>query len=53
MGTEPLVALATNGSEISYDEWIETEFYLDCYLQNRVLVENRGSSDPNVADLSG
>lgn len=29
-GAEPLVAVAANGSEIPYDGWIETTFYLDC-----------------------
>lgn len=50
--TEPLVALAANGSEIPYDGWIETEFYLDCdtHPEKTLLVPMLVSSDPNVAE---
>ncbi|KAL3966228.1 nuclear receptor co-repressor 2 [Sarotherodon galilaeus] len=51
LGTEPLVALAANGSEIPYDGWVETEFYLDCNPENCLLVPMLVSSDPNVAQL--
>lgn len=52
LGTEPLVALAANGSEIPYDGWIETEFYLDCdtHPEKTLLVPMLVSSDPNVAE---
>lgn len=49
LGTEPLVPLAVNGSEIPCDEWIETELYLDCHPENRLLVLMLVSSNPSVA----
>ena len=52
LGAEPLVALAANGSEIPYDGWVETEFYLDCdtHPEKTLLVPMLVSSDPNVAE---
>lgn len=52
LGTEPLVALAANGSEIPYIGWIETEFYLDCdtHPEKTLLVPMLVSSDANVAE---
>ena len=52
LGAEPLVALAANGSEIPYDGWVETEFYLDCdtHPEKKLLVPMLVSSDPNVAE---
>ncbi|CAL9690550.1 unnamed protein product [Knipowitschia caucasica] len=50
--SEPLVALAANGTEIPYIGWIETEFYLDCdtHPTKTLLVPILVSSDSNVAE---
>ncbi len=52
LGTEPLVAVAANGSEIPYNGWVELEFYLDCdtHREKTLLVPMLVSTDRNVAE---
>lgn len=52
LDTEPLVAVAANGSEIPYNGWVEIEFYLDCdtHREKTLLVPMLVSTDPNVAE---